>query len=396
MPEREAATSIPLHFIWGEDDYAVQRRSRQLFADWTRENPGADLETIEGTAGTVDEALKVLAKVREALQTLPFFGGLKSIWLKDCTFLGEDRVSESATVVEALAEFARELGAFRWTGVRMLISAGKVDRRRSFYKTLDKIAQAEHLPGLTAEDRDWQDKAESMAENELKALGKRIRGEPLAALVERVGPQARQLASESQKLATYVGDRVEIVEADVEAVVTRGRNARAFAFADAVAERKLAEALRHLRDELWALQTDKQRSAIGLLYGLISKFRVMLLAREMIKEGLLRPLQDYRAFAAQLKQLPPDRLPVDKRYNPAVINAYVLFRAAMQSTHYTTEELVSAMEELLQANRRLVGSGMETDLVFQLAITRVILGDRPGAPTPAARQPRLDARGGHA
>ncbi|MBL9135787.1 MAG: DNA polymerase III subunit delta [Verrucomicrobiales bacterium] len=376
MAEASPAAAAPVSFVWGDDDFAVQKRARELWAGWQSEHPDGDAEVIEGGASNVEEAQKVIGKVREALQTLPFFGGTKSIWLRGCTFLGEDRLSEAQSVVAMMADFGKELAGFRWSGVRLLISAGKVDRRRAFFKVLDKFAVVEQFVGLSADDREWQDKAESLAAGSFRTMGKRIAGDALEIFVAHVGPNTRQLSSEAQKLVDYVGDRPDITAVDVEAVVTKGRHARAFALADAIGDRQLAKALRHLDEELWAMQSDKSKSEIGLLYGVISKVRTMLLARELMAEGQLRSTSDYRRFAAQLKDLPADRFPRDKRFNPAEINPYMFFRAAQQAVNFTTDELVAAMEELLQCNRRLVGSGLEAGLVLQMAVTR-ILANRP-------------------
>src|SRR6185312_6482466 len=109
------------------------------------------------------EALKALAKLREALQTLPFFGGGKVVWLQNCNFLGEERTASAQAVTETLGELAQELKAFRWENVRLLVSAGKVDKRKVFYKALEKIGTAENFAGWSAEDRDWADQAEAWA-----------------------------------------------------------------------------------------------------------------------------------------------------------------------------------------------------------------------------------------
>jgi DNA polymerase-3 subunit delta len=370
MPASEGES--PLVLVWGDDDFAVQRRARQIYDQWIQGAPGGDEEILDATAANSEEALKAIRRLREALQTLPFFGGAKTIWFRACNFFGEDRVSEAQAVAEAVGEIGRELADFRWDGVRLLISSGKIDRRRGFYRTLEQRAKVEHFPGLSGDDRDWRDKAETLASGELRTLGRRADGEALAALVEHVGPNARLLASEAQKLAAYVGDRSSITLADVEAIVTRGRHARAFALADALGERQLAKALRHLGEELWSMQSDRQKSEIGLLYALISKVRAMLLAQELLREGLIRMSPDYRKFAAQLKNLPEDRLPTDRRYNPADINAYVLFRAAQQSSNFRREELVDAMDALLRANRELVGGSQDGGGVLQQALTRIL------------------------
>jgi DNA polymerase-3 subunit delta len=376
-----------LVLVWGDDEFAVGRRSRQIFESWTLAHPAGDREILEGGASTVDEALRVLARLREALQTLPFFGGPKLIWLRQCSFLGEDRVSESKATLEATADWARELAAFRWDDVRLLISASRVDRRRTFYKTLEKCASVEAFTALSPDDRDWREKALQLASGEFRELGRKPSPDALDRFLEFVGPYPRQLASEARKLADYAGDRTTLTVADVEAVVTRGRQARAFALAEAVGDRDLPRALRRLDEELWSLQSDRQKSEIGLLYGLISKVRALLLTGELFREGLLRPTTDYRAFAAQLKELPANRLPTDKRYNPRDINAYILFRAAQQTRRFTTDELVNALHELLNCNRRLVSSQLEGHLILPLALTRIL--SRPGH-APLAR-PQLHA-----
>jgi DNA polymerase-3 subunit delta len=376
-PDAEAS----VFFLWGEDEYAVGCRAREVFESWTSGDAGVDREIIDAVAGNSDEVQRAVARLREALQTLPFFGGSKSVWFRGCSFLGEDRVSEAQGVLETLAELARELAGFRWDGVRLLITAGKVDRRRVFFKTLDRFAVVEHYPGLSFDDREWRDKAENLAAADFRARGRTIEPEALSAFVEQVGPNGRQLAAEAEKLVAYAGDRPGLTLADVESVTTRSRHARAFALGDAVGERQLARALQRLGEELWSLQSDRNKSEIGLLYGLIGKVRSMLLAKEMLGEGLIRPTSDYRGFAAQLKGLPGDRFPADKRYNPAEINPYVLFRAALHSRNFTREELVAAMEELLRCNRRLVGSGLDGSLVLQMAITAIVGGGAAGAAT---------------
>jgi DNA polymerase-3 subunit delta len=380
--------------VWGDDDFAVKRQARRLFDEWSKANPGADEEIIDASAGNSDEALKALARLRESLQTLPFFGGTKSIWFRDCNFLGDERAAMAEAVVSNLADLLKELAAFRWSGVRLLLSAGSMDRRRTFYKTLGKLAVMEHFPGLSAEDKDWREKGENLAAAEFRSAGKSIAAEALSSFVEQVGANARALSAEAQKLVAYVGDRPAIVLEDVDAIVTRGRHARAFALADAFGERNLARTLKHLDEELWSMQSDRQKSEIGLLYGLISKVRALLMTKEMLAEGWIRPTTDYRGFQGQLaalKEREAGRLPVDRRCNPLEINSYVLFRAAQQSKNFSRDELVRAMEELLKCNRLLVGSGLEGGLVLQLAVSRLLT--RPPAREGGGRgRPPLEAR----
>ena len=66
--------SAPLVLVCGEDEFAVKQRAKQLYVQWTEELGGMDHEIIDGAVSNSGEALKALAKLREAMQTLPFFG----------------------------------------------------------------------------------------------------------------------------------------------------------------------------------------------------------------------------------------------------------------------------------------------------------------------------------
>src|SRR5579862_9027954 len=102
-----------------------------------------DHEIIDAAVSNSGEALNALGKLREALQTLPFFGSGKVVWLQNCNFLGEERTASAKAVTENLAELAQELKTFAWQNVRLLISAGKVDKRKVFFKTVDKVGATE-------------------------------------------------------------------------------------------------------------------------------------------------------------------------------------------------------------------------------------------------------------
>lgn len=366
------AAEGPLVLICGDDDFAVKQRARQLHHQWCETLGGMDHETIDARAGNTDEALRALAKLREALNTLPFFGGAKAIWFKDCNFMGDDRTAASQAVLDDLAELADDLKSFSWQGVRLLISAGKADKRRTFYKTLEKLGVLETFEAWSVDDKDWVVEAETAAARALRARKKTISDEALAALVQSVGPHAAQLASEAEKLALYAGERAEITADDVSAIVTRNKQARSFAVADALGDRNLPALLRRLDEELWAMQFDKQKSEIGLLYGMISKVRVLLFLKEMIREGWVRADADFNRFRAQLDRVPADQLPQDKKFNPLAMHPFVLHKALAQTKNYTSAELVRAMGLLLDCNRRLVSSQLDETLVLQQTLLEIV------------------------
>jgi DNA polymerase-3 subunit delta len=367
-----AAKQSAVALFCGDDEFSVKQRAKSQYSEWTAELGGMDHEIIDGAVSNSGEALKSLGRLREALQTLPFFGSGKVVWLQNCNFLGDERAASAQSVTETLAELAQELKELPWDNLRLIISAGKVDKRKTFYKALDKLGTVENFNALSVDDKDWAVQAEALARKAFRSRAKDIGEEALAEFIARIGPNARQLDTEAEKLSLYVGDRPEIGLEDVHAITTRNKNARAFALGDALGDRDLPRMLRRLDEELWEVRLDPQKSEIGLLYGLISKVRAMLMLKEMLREGWVKADVDYSRFKAQLERVPAEHLPEDRRFNPLAINPYVLYKALPQVKRYTQEELVKAMGLLLDCNRRLVSGSTDESLVLQQALVRIV------------------------
>ncbi len=101
-----AAKSVPpLALICGDDEFAVKKRAKQIYQQWSEELGGMDHEIIDASVSNSGDALNAIAKLREALQTLPFFGSGKVVWLRDCNFLGEERAASAQAVTETLTNW---------------------------------------------------------------------------------------------------------------------------------------------------------------------------------------------------------------------------------------------------------------------------------------------------
>src|SRR3984957_6734109 len=147
--------AVPIHFLCGSDEDAVKKAA----ADLARKLAPADamnLEAVDGRAVTADEAIGSIQKVREAILTLPFFGGGKLVWWKAVNFFDETGVGRHASVKEALELLQPDLARVDGASVTLLISALGIHKGRQFGKPILKLAQAKYfdLPDLrkTSED----------------------------------------------------------------------------------------------------------------------------------------------------------------------------------------------------------------------------------------------------
>src|SRR5580658_9605474 len=107
MPAPKSAS--PLALVCGDDEFSVKKRAKEIYQTWCAESGGMDHEIIDAAVSNSGDALKAIAKWREAIQTLPFFGSAKVVWVRDCSFLGEERAASAEAVVETLAGLASEL-----------------------------------------------------------------------------------------------------------------------------------------------------------------------------------------------------------------------------------------------------------------------------------------------
>ncbi len=363
----------PLAFIHGDDEFAVSQRAREIHQNWCEEEAGEDNEIIEAHAANTGEVLKALGRLNEAIETLPFFGEGKVVWFKACNYLGDDRTAKANDVSSGLADLAAKLKVFEWSGVRLLISSTKVDKRKTFYKTLSKLGHAEEFAALSVDDRDWQAKAEQLVAARLKPLGKKTDYSAATEIAQLVGPDARALASECGKLACYVGESEEIRVSDVRAIVTQGKHAKAFALGDALGGRDLPKLLKRLDEDMWATKTDRKKSVIGLVAGLVNKVRSLLFARELLDAGLIKTTRGFAQFKSQLESLPSEFFAADRRISPLGLHPYVLFSATNQAQNYTCEELVRAMGLLMQCNHKLVSSSLDESFVLQQTLTQIVV-----------------------
>lgn len=369
MPPEAQLHAEPLCLVFGDEDFLVRDRAKQIYEGWCAGAGGMDHEVIDGTVRNSDEAIEALAKLNEALQTLPFFGGNKVVWLRGANFLGDDRTASSAAVTERLTELAKCWEVFDWQGVQLLISASKVDKRKSFYKTLKKFAL---LEDKSVSDKERGGRAAMVVRQRLAELGKKISPHVADELILLAGANLQQLHTEADKLALYIGEREEVTRQDVHEIATRTKQARAFALADALGERNLPKLLRVLDEELWEVKLDTKKSPIALLYGMISKVRTMIFLREMVRLKWIDPGGGYQQFKSQMEAIPEDRTPEDRKFNPKSMHPYMLFNALGHARKYSQTELVQAMDILLKCNRQLVSSSTDDALVLQQALMQIV------------------------
>jgi len=197
------AASPPFIFICGQDDFLVGRLGQERFAALAAEvTDEFGREVINGFAANVDEVATAVNRFREAVQTLPMFGGRRVVALKDVNFLSDSVTGRAESTGRLVEDLQAILAAVNPAETAVLITAAPVDRRRSFLKWCEKHAEFVLVGG----DGDGGDEAlAAIVLAEARALGATFAPGAVELLLAKAGGNTRFLVEEVRKLANYAG-----------------------------------------------------------------------------------------------------------------------------------------------------------------------------------------------
>src|SRR5437870_8154478 len=407
MPKiKTKGASATVYAVVGSDEAEVKRVAAELATNLSPPDAGDfGLEVIDGATDNAEQAATRIRSTIEALQTLPFFGSTKVVWLKNANFLGDDPKARSTAVQSALEElselFDREFGS----DITFLISATEVDNRRAFYKTLVKRAEVQVFDRLDSGRAGWEEEAGEIVRRHAKKRKLQFDDDALDLFVLLTGGDTRQIENELEKIDTYCGiDFQPVGQAGVPSakskavdktpdhtpktatprvtvdlvreLVPLSRAGIIFELSNALAVRDLELALTLIRRLL-----DQGESAIGiLLAAIVPTIRNLLLAKDLMERHRLpRPHSPFQ-FISAINRLPAKATEHLPRKKDGSINAYALGIAAQDADQFETDQLIDAMRACLEANLQLVTTQLDHELILTEVIVK-LLGER----TPVGR-----------
>jgi DNA polymerase III subunit delta len=372
MPPKKTAVArqtSQIYAVVGSDEGAVKSRARELAQHLTPKDTGDfGQDLIDGAADNADQAVSRIHSAIEAIQTLPFFGPGKLVWLKDVNFCGDTVTGRSAQVAAALDQLQQFLSLGMPSGVVFLLSASEVDKRRSFYKSLTKVATVEHFDRIDTSRSGWEEEAESLARGLAAERGLIFQPEALEVFVRLAGADTRQLRNELEKIDLYLGEKREIDTQSVRNLVARTATGVIWELGNAIAKRQLSAALALLDQLLFQGETP-----IGILYAaIIPTVRNLLVTKEILETyGVKAPSAPYQfnSVIARLPQAAQNFLPRRKDGN---INVYGLGIAACEAHRFSLAQLIRGFEECLKANIQLVTTQLEPRLVLSKLLVSLL------------------------
>ena len=268
-----------------------------------------------------------LAELENVLMTLPMFGDSVAVVLHDIEKTHPAHQERLASLLAA-----------RGAHVFVLATAGAIDKRTRFYKSLDGLGPVEEF------GRIYDDQRPGWVHRIAGDLGWVVSGEAAAAIAELVGDDLMGYEAELKKIILFIGTPRRIEKDDIDRVLFADSRYGDFAITDALGRRDLPRTLRVMRQTF--LGGGTRTGWMSLVVGTLFRF-LSLKAMGQSKTD--------REIAAELG-----------------LNPYVVKLLRVQAERFSREQLLEGIRLLYQVERDVKSSVLPGLLASELFLIRFL------------------------
>jgi len=335
LKECKKHRETPVWLLRGGDNLLIRRAHTFLLEMFLApEEREFNHDLLEGGSATAAEVISRSA-------ALPFLGSLRVVTLREVRKLSADDQKKIAASLGKLPSSTRLILIDPEEGSA---AGGK----ETLSKEAAKIGVVVDCQAPEREDlRKW-------IAQEVAAQGKSI--EPVAAsmLCELIGNDLNRLSLEIEKIILYMDDQPKITKALVQKLVSKSTEETVFRLTDAVAEKKVAVAMKVLEELMQ--ETDNAYAILGML---TRHFRLLAQTQWLMALGYLP------GPAEAIPQRLTEKLPSTHSILPVLKNQPWLARKLIQQAKlFSEEEIFHSFGHLLQADLSLKGiSAPDEELV---------------------------------
>ena len=352
-------------FICGPDDFIVNREGKERFDALVAEANADDFsrEVVSGFAANVDEVETAVNRFRDAVQTVPMFGGKRVVWFKDMNFLTDTVTGRADGTLKQVGALQELLEKAKSDEVTIVITAAPVDRRRAFAKWCEANSD------FTLAGGDGESAGEGLAAvalAEAKGCNATFGAGAIELLLQKVGPNTRLLTEETRKLATYAGDGGVIEEGQVEELTPNFAEGDFFASAERFFAGDLRGTLVELQRHFFA-----GGDARPIISALQNRNRILLQVRVLIDAGDLRAPGPYgfdkaawtRAQTAYAEHFGGDT--EKSAYNLFTQNQWYVGKLVGSAKLPTLRRLIDNQQEFVRAFEEIIRRPNEQEVVLR-------------------------------
>jgi len=275
----------------------------------------------------------------------PFLGDFRLVIVNDLLTLlekkGPDgkRSQSSKAFLEWLADYIPTIPE---TTVLILNESKKIPAKNEALKAVTKLGAGGEVQ-LFQTPQLRKGGLAAWVNRHARELGIRLDRGVAEDLANFIGPNLRLIDSEMTKLSLYAGDR-PITRADLAVMCPYAREASIFDMVDALGNRRTAAAFR-----LLAQMRDQGAHPLYLLKMIVRQYRILLQVKDYMGRGMRKD-----EIAAALK-----------------LHPYPTKKAMAQSGNYTSRQLQSIYDRLLETDVAIKTGKLEANLALDMLVVEL-------------------------
>ena len=315
--------------------------------------------------------VKALSLVLGSIQTPPFMGLTKTIWLKDFSFELEGPKTSKDEVNVLLRLLSKAIEDGIPTDVNLIISGAGTDYRKSFYKTIKKSLPAQSVtlfdqPKIT--DKNWQQLVRQTIKTIADEKNLNLANDTVTHLLNSFGVNTGSIENELEKISCFCGDLSPIRCADILDISHGDRETEFYAFGSALGQRDLNSAMYSIKRLFNHSKDDSV--AVGILAQASNSFRLMLQVKLFM--GITK--SNSYSIGQSLKTLSSSLRARTEKCCPLVLsgNPYMMKFKAEDANKFTGSELVSALHILTDASCKCVSATVPRRLLLEHVALQII------------------------
>lgn len=359
-----------VYLFCGNDEYLVGLHAREKVDEiCPQAEQTLSLEVIDAVAAKIDDATAALDRCLAAFRTVGLFGGKKVVWFRDASFFKQAVIMKNEQVKRLLGELASDIKAGLAADQYLILSAPGIDKRSAFYKAVKDVGAIKEYD-IPERDYEARPVALKRAVSLFTREGYSIDAAAADAFVDRTGYETRQIMNEVEKMVLFKGGEKTITSDDVRIITSVSGEAIAWDFTDAIAERKLGEAIRIFRQLLFQKQT-----AIGLIIQIETLFQNLLRFREYMDAGWIQ-LNNNRIQWSSDPEI--DDYFSEMADDPRKMHWYRAGKFASQAAPYSVRRLAASKKLVVDTHERMLSEGsIPHHLMLETLLAKLCAPSRP-------------------
>ncbi len=373
--------------ITGDDETAAENLAAKIVHEHAGENPDAfRLEIFRENENKKPEDL--LRDLLFSLQSPPFLGGRKTIWLRNFSRFGAEGGKNAAGALpDALRQLAEQIKQGIPEDIVLVMNGPGVDGRKALYKSCKTAGAVLVCKKPDRLSRNWREEMTRLVEESARNKGLDLPASVVAYLVEALGSESSRIGPELEKLICYCGgtDAPVTLEA-VREICPADGEAVSWELQDRLARRDIAGAFQVV-DRLSRSGRDENEIARGLVIQLSRYFRHLIQARALMDQRGLRSGRDFQRKLAGISPEQKDKL-LRQGFEIAGFHPYRAGLLGEAAQRFSEEELVRSVRALKDAYRRCVSSGVSA----RMLLDRFLFEFQPKPRPRPSRSPRRAGR----